>query len=65
MGIKRDFCLCRNIDCPRNAECGRYIEEAEYDDQYYCMAQFENICFEKNNYAYFVRKDWLALTNTN
>jgi len=45
---------CHNIDCPRNAECKRYIQAEEYYDYEY---KIENMCFEKNNYAYFIRKD--------
>lgn len=53
---RQEFCLCQNIDCPRNSECARYINEAEYDDRYYCIMEFENICFERNNYKFFEKK---------
>lgn len=48
--------LCDNQDCPRNSECKRYIGNYDYPKGY-VLYEIKARCYERNNYAYFIRKD--------
>lgn len=47
------FVLCNAIDCPRNAECGRYIEKSK--DNRTVVSNLTHICHERNKYEMFIR----------
>ena len=54
MEAKEWLSFCDAHDCPRNAECKRYIDRTESDE---CVYNIKTRCFERNNYQYFERMD--------